>query len=74
MDLDAALAVATDFQNAHPVFYRWPPPAMENLRRKLIELGSDFVELIPNYALSIGVRLKSGRLIQIDRDGREVRG
>ena len=59
-----------DWQLAHGggSYFVWPPEAMENLRRTLIELGPG-AELSFDYAMSCGCRLANGRVIRIDRNG-----
>jgi hypothetical protein len=54
-------------------YYVWPAAAMEALSLKLSELGEGVV-LIPCYALTVGVKLRDGRVIRLDRNGRETKG
>jgi hypothetical protein len=53
-------------------YYRWAPEAMETLRARLTALGPG-CELIPCFAMSVQVKLPSGKLILIDRRGKETR-
>jgi len=53
-------------------YYRWPDEAMEALRARLIELGPG-CELIPCFAMSVQVKLPSGKLILINRRGEDTK-
>jgi hypothetical protein len=69
-DAEVAMNIFWDWQRPLGQYYQWPDK--EPLRRKLKELGDDVVALTPCYAYSVGVRLRSGRTILINREGREV--
>lgn len=71
--IDAAIENFRNWQLLHGPIHRWPADAMERLRVKLSDLGKG-VELLPCYAMSVGVRLRDGRIILIDRNGRETKG
>ncbi len=71
-DLEAQLEQFARWQAQHSLYYRWAPEAMAALRDKLISLGPE-VELVPLFAMSCGAKLPSGRLILINREGREVK-
>lgn len=70
--IDVQLANFSDWQGEHGEYYRWQPFEMEALRRKLVELGEG-AELFFCYAMSVGVKLRSGRLLLIDRRGQEIK-
>ncbi|MGA8643886.1 hypothetical protein [Candidatus Binatus sp.] len=53
-------------------YYRWSSDAMEALRARLMELGPG-CELIPCYAMSVGVKLPNGKLLLINRRGEETK-
>ena len=53
-------------------YFRWPQAAMEALRQKLEQLGPR-CELIPCFAMSVQVKLPSGKLILINRSGEETK-
>jgi len=46
---------------------------LETIKKKLIELGPG-AELVPMYAMSVGVKLRSGKFILIDNFGNETKG
>ncbi len=72
-DYDTQIRNFHDWQLQMPTIYHWPEAAENALRAKLEELGPG-CRLIPLYAMSIGVKLPSGRLTLIDRQGRETKG
>lgn len=53
-------------------YFRWPAAAMEALKAKLIELGEG-VELVPIFAMSVQVKLRNGKIIMLDRAGKETK-
>jgi hypothetical protein len=55
-----------------PEYFRWPSEAMEALRVRLTELGPG-CELIPCYAMSVQVKLPSGKLILVNRRGEDTK-
>jgi hypothetical protein len=71
--IDAQLENFRTWQLAHSEYFQWPQTAMDALRAKLETLGPE-AELVPLYALSVGVRLSNGQIILLDREGRECRG
>jgi hypothetical protein len=52
-------------------YYRWPTEAMDALRARLTEFGPG-CELIPCFAMSVQVKLPTGKLILINRRGEET--
>ena len=70
--IDAGIENFAQWQGSKGALFIWPAAAMEALRAKLVELGEG-VELVPLYAMSVGVKLRSGRLVLIGRDGRETK-
>lgn len=54
-------------------YYAWSESEMDCLREALVALGDDFQGLFFCYAMSVGAKLKSGRLILIDRRGKETK-
>jgi len=70
--IDAEIENFAQWQGAKGALFIWPAAAMEALRAKMTELGEG-VELIPCFAMSVQVKLRSGRLILIGRDGRETK-
>lgn len=73
--LDSMIEDFERWQLSHGLYHQWPADAMTRLRAKLDELGDDKVAgLRPCFAMSIGVTLRSGSTILIDRNGRETLG
>lgn len=60
------------WQQQRMPYFHWDDPAMEALRCKLEQLGPG-CELIPCFAMSVQVKLLSGRLILINRRGEETK-
>ena len=60
------------WQSSHTTYYQWDDAAMDTLRLKLEQLGPG-CEIIPCYAMSVYIKLPSGRLILINRRGEETR-
>jgi hypothetical protein len=72
LDIDTQLTNFARFQAQHGIYFQWSPEAMAVLRQKLVELGSD-VELVPCFAMSVGVKLPDGRYFLLDRRGIQVK-
>lgn len=71
-DVDAMMSGFADWQHQRPPFYHRTDEQMAAIRRKLVELGPG-AELVPLYALSVGVKLpRTGRLILINNRGEET--
>ncbi len=60
------------WQQSRGTFFQWPEQATAALRAKLAELGAG-VELVPLYAMTVGIKLPDGRLIMVDRNGRQTK-
>jgi len=71
--LDAQLANFEIWQKQRPIFYHWPPEAMTALRQACVQLGGDFAEILPCFAMSTQIKLRSGRLLLLNREGRETK-
>jgi hypothetical protein len=69
--IDVQLENFRTWQMNLSTYFQWPSAAMEALRGKLMELGEG-VELHPCFAMSIAIRLQDGRVIYIDRQGRQT--
>lgn len=61
------------WQNSHTQYFWWDDTATDALRRKLEQLGPG-CEIIPCFAMSVGVKLPNGKLILINRKGEETKG
>ena len=73
--LDAILEDFHRWQMMHGAYHRWKSEDMARLRAKLQELGDHKVDRLQAcFALSVGVVLKTGSTILIDRNGRETLG
>jgi len=60
------------WQHQRPPYFHWDQVAMDALGRKLKQLGPG-CELIPCFAMSVQVKLPSGKLILINRRGEETK-
>jgi len=69
---DVQLSNFRVWQHQRPQYFWWDDAAMEALRRKLEQLGPH-CELIPIFAMSIQVKLSSGKLTLLNRRGEETR-
>lgn len=71
-DIEVQLQNFVAWQQSHPAYYHWPAEAMEALRAKLVEVGPG-AELIPCFAMSVQLKLPTGKLILVNRKGLETR-
>ncbi len=70
--IDSQIANFEAWQRQRPQYFWWSDAEMENLRQKLTELGQ--VETSPIFAMSIAVKLlPSGKIVLIDRNGKETK-
>lgn len=70
-DVDAMMSAFEHWCSQRPVIFQRKPEALAAIRQKLIETGG---ELIPMYALSVGIKLpKSGKLIFVNNLGEECK-
>lgn len=78
-NIEAELANFKDWQTRQggagaQSYYAWSEGEIDCLRQALVALGDEFQGLFFCYAMSCGVKLRSGRLILIDRRGVETKG
>ncbi len=70
--LDVELENFELWQHQRVSYFHWDEAALEALRRKLEQLGPG-CELIPCFAMSVQVKLPSGKLILINRRGEQTK-
>ena len=70
--IEDQLANFVTWQHQRVPYFHWDEPAMDALRQKLEQLGPG-CELIPTFAMSVQVKLASGRLILVNRKGEETK-
>jgi hypothetical protein len=60
-------------QGSKGTYWVWPPDALSALAARLEQLGPG-CELIPTFAMSVQIKLPSGKLILVNRRGEDTKG